>query len=140
MSTEARRGIGPAWVGIALGAIVALAFVASALLDRTATTTSLALGPIWLHDVSDGARVAGFNVSNSGSDDIKVLEATVSGVPAAKLVTDSVLVASFDSASIPIRFPCPSSPRFEKLVLRLLVDGREATQTLQTAARVEICS
>lgn len=134
--TEARRGIGPAWVAIALGTLVALALVVTARSEGS-PGQPLELQTFSPIGVRGGVLAVSVGVRNTGDDDLEVLDASipdledvhfssVTGEPAA------AIRAGTDGA-FRMRFPtlCPDPPSLDRITVRLRIGDHEHAQSLR---------
>jgi len=151
--TEARRGLGPAWVGIALGVLVALAFVATTVLDDDGPRP-LELGVVERMWTTGTVALVGAHVRNVGVDDVELLDASVPGadqarvgVPTRETFTRGAdLQVRVRGARVPaggsqlllIQLRCPNAPELHRIALRFRVDGHETAQSLRLAAPVPV--
>ena len=130
---EARRGIGPAWVGIALGVLVAIALVV------TARSEGVPGQPLELRSFEaigsrDSAIAVEVGVRNTGSAEVEILDATIPDVEDIRFragAAGATIRARADGTFL-LRIPtlCPDPPHLDRIDVRLRIDGHEHAQAL----------
>jgi len=145
--TEARRGLGPAWVAIALGALVALAFVLSSRVEGNVAAQPLALDSLSGFGDGRGNVLVSVAVLNVGEQGVEILDVAVPEVEPARFGTGTnsrtIPIAPRQTGQFLIRLParCPDKPKFTRLLVQVRVNGREVQQTLPIGTPVEFdCS
>lgn len=145
--TEARRGIGPAWVAIALSTLVAVAFLVSSRVEGNVAAQPLALDSLSGFADGRGNALVSVTVLNVGEQEVEILDVAVPEVEPARFGTGTntrtIPIAPRQTGQFLIRLParCPDKPKFDRLVVQVRVDGRELQQTLHVGTPVELdCS
>jgi hypothetical protein len=142
--TEARRGIGPAWVAVALGVLVALALAVTSRSEDSPGRPPLEFGKISQLSGGDDAVLLGVEVRNVGERTVEVLDAMVPDVADARFGTgtpsSTVTIAGATSGRFLLRIPapCPGTPTFDRLELRYSADGNEGRQTVRLGGPVRV--
>ncbi len=130
--TEARRGIGPAWVAIALGALVALALVVTARSEGS-PGQPLELKTFSAIGARGGEIAVSVGVRNTGTTDIEVVDASLPDIDAVHLGGSTTPIRAGEDGRFLLRMPtlCPDPPELDRLVVRLRMGGHEHAQSLR---------
>jgi len=133
--TEARRGLGPAWVGIALGVLVAVAFVISSR-SEGAPGQPLELERFRAIGSRDSAVAVQVVVRNTRDVDVEVLDASIPDMADVRFgggtTAPTSMVRAHDYGTFAMRLPtvCPTPPAIDRINVRLRINGHEHAQSL----------
>lgn len=135
--TEARRGLGPAWVAIALGALVAVAFVVSARVEADVSPQPLELHEMRVIDRQGGVALVRVEVGNVIEHPVELLDVAVPDVASARSGTGTkaagIAIAPSATGEFLLRLPasCPQNQHFDRIEVLVRVAGdRELVQSL----------
>ncbi|MDA0179248.1 hypothetical protein OJ997_02980 [Solirubrobacter phytolaccae] len=134
--TEARRGIGPAWVAVALGVVVALA------LAVTSRSEGVPGQPLELQTFQaigsrDSAIAVQVGVRNTGEVDLEVLDAWIPDLDdvhfgsGTNAPTSTVRARADGTFALRIPTLCPNPPALDRVNVRVRINGHVHAQSLR---------
>jgi hypothetical protein len=138
--TEARRGLGPAWVAIALGVLVALALVDTSRSEGAPgqpLAQPLELERFRAIGSRDSAVAVEVVVRNTRDVDVEVLDASIPDMGDVRFGSGTAaptsLVRAHDYGRFAMRLPtvCPTPPAIDRIDVRLRIEGHEQSQSLR---------
>lgn len=133
---EARRGIGPAWVAVVLGVLVALALVATSR-SEGAPGQPLELERFRAIGSHDSAVAVQVVVRNTQDVDVEVLDASIPDMDDVRFGsgtnTPTSTIRAHGYGTFAMRLPtvCPTPPAIDRINVRLRTNGHEHAQALR---------